>query len=170
MKFITPCLAILLVLMVSSCNAEITGTVVDAETGRPIEGAVVLIQWTKTKGMPGMTHHEVHKVIEMETLRNGEFSVSEIINPLVNNPEIVIYKESYVAWRNDIIFPSWQVRKDFKLSKDMVIKLEKFKASLSRYDHYGFLIHGIIGANNELTPKFSKTSNDELKKALYEKK
>lgn len=170
MKFLTPCLAILLVLMVSSCNAEITGTVVDAETGQPIEGAVVLIQWTKTIGMPGMTHHEVHKVIEIETLINGKFSVSKIINPLINNPEIVIYKKNYVAWRNDTIFPGWQERKDFKLSKVMVIKLEKFKESFSRYDHYGFLIHGIIGANNELTPIFSKTSNDELKKALHEKK
>ena len=58
MKFITPCLAILLVFMVTNCSAEITGTVVDAETGKPIEGAVVLVEWTMTKGVPGMSHTE----------------------------------------------------------------------------------------------------------------
>ena len=56
MKILTPCLAILLVFMVGSCSAEITGTVVDAETGKPIEGAVILVEWTMTKGVPGMSH------------------------------------------------------------------------------------------------------------------
>ena len=67
MKSLTPCLALLLVFMVGICSAEITGTVVDAETGKPIEGAVVLIQWTKTKGALGMTHHEIYKIFETET-------------------------------------------------------------------------------------------------------
>ena len=72
MKILTPCLAILLVLMVTSCNAEITGTVVDAETGQPIEGAVVLVEWTMTKGVPGMSHTESYKIVEEITDKEWE--------------------------------------------------------------------------------------------------
>ena len=79
MKFITPCLAILLVLMVSSCNAEITGTVVDAETGQPIEGAVVLVEWTMTKGVPGMSHTKPYEIEEIMSKRDGTFTIKKII-------------------------------------------------------------------------------------------
>jgi len=168
MKFIVSYLTILLVSLAGICNAEITGRVVDAETGKPVEGAVVLVQWTMTKGVPGMTHHEVHKIIEMETPQNGKIAIPKTFSPLINKPEIVIFKEGYIAWRSDIIYPGWQKRKD--LSDFLVIKMEKFKEEFSRYEHYGFLTHGIIGASSEMTPKFSKIANNELIKALREKK
>ena len=43
---------ILFLFMTTSCDGEITGIVVDAETGQPIEGAVILVEWIKTKGVP----------------------------------------------------------------------------------------------------------------------
>jgi len=169
MKFINPLVLIFMVVMSSSCYAEIIGKVADAETGQPVEGAIVLVQWTKTKGMPGMIHHEVDKIVEVETDKEGRFSIAEKYNPLINTADIVIYKDGYVAWRNDIIFPGWTKRKDFKLNVGIVIKLETFKEGFSRYDHCGFMNHGIIGANIEQTPKFSKALNAELQKALSER-
>jgi hypothetical protein len=48
-----------------------TGTVQDAETGAPIEGAVVFVEWTKTKGLPGLTSTKVYKIVEVETDKDG---------------------------------------------------------------------------------------------------
>ena len=47
-------------LVKSNCYAQINGTVVDAETGQPVGGAVVLAEWTVTRGLPGMSYHEIH--------------------------------------------------------------------------------------------------------------
>ena len=47
-------LTILFLFVMAGCEGTITGIVVDAETGKPIEGAVILVEWTKAKGLPGM--------------------------------------------------------------------------------------------------------------------
>ena len=41
----------------SGCYSGINGKVVDGITGNPLEGAVVLAQWTKTHGLPGLASH-----------------------------------------------------------------------------------------------------------------
>jgi hypothetical protein len=150
-----------------------TGTVVDAETGEPIEGAVVLVEWTITKGVPGMTYHKVYKIIEVETDKRGKFKVRGVFNPLVNPPDVVIYKAGYVAWRNDFIFPEWKKRTDFKFKKEVTFKLERFKEYYSKEQHHYFIGTGIIGDNFERTPKFSairrKTSR-EAQQEIEEKK
>jgi hypothetical protein len=159
-------IGIALVFLTGSCYGEISDRVLDAETGQPIEGAVVLVQWTVTKGMPGITYNEVYKIIEEETDKNGRFTISGIYNPLVNPPYIVIYKAGFVAWRNDFIFPGWEKRTDFKYENGLVIKLEKFKEGFSYEEHHGFMDLGIIGASLERTPKFNKALSIELSKAL----
>jgi len=164
-------LGILLMIIVgfhSGCFGEITGRVVDAEMGLPIEGAIVLVQWTVTKGLPGMQYHEVSKIVETETDREGNFAISGTHNPLANPPEIVIYKVGYVAWRNDYIFPGWEKRSDFKYRNGMVIALKKFQDTFSHEEHHSFMGYGIMGSSFERTPKFSKVLNHELNKALRE--
>ena len=64
-----------MLIMTPGCYAEMTGTVVDAETGAPIEGAVVLVEWTVTKGVPGMTVTETYKVIEKITDKEGKVKI-----------------------------------------------------------------------------------------------
>jgi len=132
------------------CYAEITGIVIDAETGQPIEGAVVLVEWTKTKGMPGMTYHESYKVIEVLTDREGRVTISGVINPLVDPPDVTIYKKGYVAWNNLFIFPDYRKRKDFKWQNNYVFKLEKFKPEYT-YSAHTLFIHGAMlsGMANE---------------------
>ncbi len=135
--------SLLLILATSGCYPQITGTVLDAETGAPIEGAVVFVQWTKTKGLPGLTYHDIYKIIEVETDKDGKFTISGTLSPFVDPPEVVIYKRGYVAWRNDFIFPGWRKRTDFKYQNDIVIKLEKFKERLSHKEHLDFIGYGI---------------------------
>lgn len=164
-------LVICLIVINSGCSAsasEISGTVVDAETGKPIEGAFVLAQWTKTKGLPGQTYHEVYKIVEAESDKNGSFAIEGTYNPLVDPPDIVVYKAGYVAWRNDYVFPGWRKRTDFKFKKGMTIQLEKFREGYSREEHSDFIDHGIIGADLNLTPKYSKAQSEEHKKAMRE--
>jgi hypothetical protein len=91
---------------------RMTGTVVDAETGKPIEGAVVLVEWTMTKGL-GLTHTTSYKVTEMVTDNDGRFTVYTVPNPLVNAPDITVYKKGYVAWSSRWIFPNYDKRSDY---------------------------------------------------------
>ncbi len=137
-KFLIP--LFILTLLPSGCYGEITSTVVDSETGKPIEGAVVLVEWTITKGLPGMSYTESYKVIETITDENGRFTISEwVYNPLVNKPTLTVYKKGYVAWNSEFIFPNYERRKDFKYKEGVIIKLEQFKVGYSYDAHVSFI-------------------------------
>jgi len=139
MKIRQAVLVSLLLFMASGCYGEMTGTVVDAETGAPIEGAVILVEWTVTKGVPGMRVTEKFKVIEKVTDKEGKVAISEELDPLVNPPRITIYKKGYVAWNNQHIFPTWKKRTDFRWTEGTTVKMEPFKREYSRAEHVYFL-------------------------------
>ncbi len=160
MRIIRAILPLLLILTVSGCYPEITGTVLDAETGVPIEGAIVFVQWSKTKGLPGLTSTKVYKIVEVETDKEGKFTISGTLSPFVDPPRAVVYKRGYVAWRNDFIFPGWKKRADFKYQNDIVIKLEKFKEGFSYKEHISFIGHGIdYSMSDPKNPKNRKLEN-----------
>jgi hypothetical protein len=125
----------------SGCSAGISGTVVDAETGKPIEGAVIHADWAMRKGVPGLQYSQDYAVAEAVTTKDGKFKVSGVMNPFVSPPTVVIYKKGYVAWRNDYIFPDVRHRAGFQWKGDNVIKLEPFK----RYSHSRHLAFITIG-------------------------
>ncbi len=132
MKFIkTTFLIAIIILLNSGCYASMSGTVIDAETGKAVEGAVVLINWTMTKGISGLTYGEDYKTVEAVTDKEGKFRIFGVLNPFVNPPTIVVYKKGYVAWRNDFIFPDYKKREDFEWKNNNVFRLERFK----RYSH-----------------------------------
>ena len=155
MRIIIPCLAMIFVFMVGGCSAEITGTVVDAETGKPIEGAVVLVEWTMIKGVPGMTHTESYKVIEIVTDKFGKYTIPRVINPLVHSPDITIYKKGYVAWNNKLIFPDYKKRTEFNLADNIFHKMEKFKTEYDYSNHQAFIDDAIhVGLSMEKKQRF----------------
>ncbi|MCK9418015.1 MAG: carboxypeptidase-like regulatory domain-containing protein [Nitrospirae bacterium] len=121
------------------CYAGITGKVIDAETQQPVEGAVVLVEWTKTKGVPGMAATESYKVIEMLSDKEGKVTISGVLDPWVNPPHITVYKKGYVAWNNEFIFPDYKKRTDFKWENEQIIKLYSFRKEYLRKDHVFFL-------------------------------
>ncbi len=118
--------------------SSMVGTVVDAVTGLPIEGAVVLVEWTVEKGVPGMMVTERVKVTESITDKEGKVVLSGMSDPSVNPPLIVIYKLGYVAWRSDFIFPDYKKRKDFKWGSEYVFGMEGFKKGYSHSRHISF--------------------------------
>jgi len=125
--------------LVSGCYFGITGRVIDAETQQPIEGAVVLVEWTKTKGVPGMAHTESAKVIEVVSDKDGKITISGDFDPMVNSPSVTVYKKGYVAWNNEYIFPDYKKRTDFKWGDGYVFRLERFKNSYSYINHDSFV-------------------------------
>lgn len=156
MRIVQAVLVFVLILMATGCNAEITGTVVDAETGEPIEGAVVLVEWTMTKGLPGMTYRERYMVTESVTDSYGRVSIREIHNPLVGAPVIVIYKKGYVAWRSDFIFPNYVRRKNFKWVQGYVFRLEHFLRGFLHSKHVLFIRSGLsLDSSSKLEQAYS---------------
>jgi len=122
---------VVLLVLTAGCEGKITGIVVDAETGKPIEGAVILVEWTKTKGLPGLTSHDSYKVVEVVTNKDGKASIEGVSSPFVDYPDVTVYKKGYVAWNNHYIFPDYIKRTDFDWKNNYVFKLEKFKPEYS---------------------------------------
>lgn len=142
-------------LVFTGCYLPIRGRVIDAETNEPIEGAVVLAEWNEEEGLPGFSGTSVYKIVEAETDKRGKFFLTGTFYPLVNRPYLVIYKQGYVAWRNDLVFPQFTLRKDYDVwEHGREYKLERFKESYSREQHSSFMQSGINGANLEQTPKY----------------
>lgn len=172
MKFIkTTLLIAITILLNSGCYASMSGTVVDTETGKPIEGTVVLVNWTMTKGVPGLTYGEDYKTVEAITDKEGKFRVFGVLNPFVNPPTIVVYKKGYVAWRNDFIFPDYKKRENFQWTKNYVFKLEHFK----RYSHSRHISFLSMSGLSLSSTKLEQTLSWELPMAgkedeLYNKK
>jgi len=160
----------LLFLGATGCESEITGIVVDAETGQPIEGAVILVEWTKQHGF-GLTYTESYKVVEVVTDKEGKASIEGVSSPFVSAPRVTIYKKGYVAWNNEFIFPDWKKRTDFKWGNNYVFKLEKFKPEYS-YDKHTFFIHRAIlfGTAGEKKQLIQKAYDWEDYKALEERR
>lgn len=147
------------VILFSSCSAyypDMTGTVVDAETGKPIEGAVILVEWTKRVGI-GDYHTESVKVVEVLTDKDGKFKLPGIFNPFVDPPDMTVYRKGYVAWSSRSIFSAYEKRTDFHWQSLLKIRLEKFKEGYSYIDHTSFIRSSV-----------NSSINLEAKKAIYE--
>ncbi len=128
----------LILLMTTGCYFPISGKVVDAETNAPIEGAVVLVEWTKTHGI-GDRSTEVYKVQEIISDKEGNISLEGCNSPFINSPRLTIYKQGYVAWNNTYIFPTFVRRANFSWHDNVTISLQTFSSNLSRKDHVFFL-------------------------------
>jgi len=121
----------------TGCYGPITGTVVDAETGKPVEGAVVVVEWTKRIGF-GHHYTKSHKLIETLTNKEGKVIIPGVCRPLLDPVDVTVYKKGYVAWNNYSIFPDDTKRTDFKWG-DYTFKLERFKPDYSYDKHVSFI-------------------------------
>lgn len=136
---------LVLSIFLTSCYGEMSGTVIDAETGKHIEGAVILVEWTYTSGKwIGLRTTSSYKVVEVITDKEGKFKVSGVLNPLIDSPRVTIYKKGYVAWNNEYIFPDYKRREDFKLTNGISIKLKLFDEQKYTYNDHIMFIHGSI--------------------------
>jgi hypothetical protein len=131
---------------ITFARSVISGQVVDAETGMPIEKVAIYIYWGKYGfGPPGLDGGNAQvEVAEDLTNEKGFFKIPKY-STLLKHYSMAVYKKGYVCWSSDKIFPTWEDRKDFKLKNKMVIKLEKFKEEYSKEDHARFTIFSQVG-------------------------
>lgn len=123
----------------SGCYLPMTGTVVDAETNQPIEGAVLLVEWTKTNVRgPADPYTTSYKVAEAVSDKNGKVKMPGCWCPFANEPDVTVYKKGYVAWNNKFIFPDYKKRKDFRWGGD-AFRLERFKEEHSHEKHVSYI-------------------------------
>ena len=116
----------------------ISAIVVDAETGKTIEGAVVLVEWTNTHGI-GHSYTESYKVVEVISGKDGKVNIEGVYRPFLNKPHVTVYKKGYVAWNDEYIFPDNKKRGGFEWKGGQKFKLEKISAELSFIKHVSFI-------------------------------
>lgn len=149
----------------SGCYSGISGTVVDVVTGNPIDGAVVLVQWTTTHGI-GLTHHSIDMVEESETNTEGKFSISGNYNPFIDPPQMLICKKGYVPWRNDMTFEKMETYDKIIWRNNMIYKLGHWKEEYSYAKLSNFIY--VSGSNTTITPIFSEYDLEISKMAQIE--
>lgn len=147
----------------TGCAGTIQGQVLDAQTGQPIAGAIVLGVWTKVAGLPGLHHHELVGVQEVETDAEGRFMLERPRRIIHEDGEsVTVYKFGYVAWNNLFEFPTSARRKDARVPQK--ISLERFPQNQSHQRHTNFISNAarssFYGLNN--MPKFWNVFRQEF--------
>ena len=145
---------LLLGLTGAGCAGTIQGQVLDAHTGEPIAGAVVLGVWTKVAGLPGLTHTELVGVKEVETDADGKFALERLGGYGIEE-SVTVYKFGYIAWNNLFTFPPTGSGRRKDTAVPAQIRLEKFPEGQSHQRHVSFIDEATRGRDNpEATPKF----------------
>ena len=133
-------------------TGTLSGQVLDAETGRPIAGAVVLGVWVYADGAPSFPHSELVGVRETETDAEGRFAMESFAG-ITTEERITAYKCGYIAWSNLFSFPP--LRRRAHIAPTTQIRLELFPAGESHREHALFIdlarSAGLYG--NESYPK-----------------
>jgi len=146
--------SMVLVFATAGCYLPMTMTVVDAESSAPIEGAVLLVEWTKTniKGSAD-PYTTSYKVVEAVSDKDGNVKLPACFCWFTNDPDVTVYKKGYVAWNNKLIFPGYKKRKDFQWG-GKAFRMERFREVNSHDKHVDF-IDMAIGASLKLESKKS---------------
>jgi hypothetical protein len=119
------------------------GMVVDAETDRPIGGAVVAGSWAFERGV-GLTGPAGAYEVVTETGADGRYRLPAL-EELPSGPSmrvrrftLIVYQRGYVGWRSDGKFPEGLRRRDFSQRGNRV-RLEKWREGLFHHRHLLFL-------------------------------
>jgi hypothetical protein len=117
-----------------------TAIVLDAETGKPVEGAVALAQWHSTTagGIEGPSE-SLSKAKEAYSDKDGKVFIKGYwgVNIFLKSPRLTIYKPGYVIWDSKEICPVYEKRKDFD-SNHRTVKLLKFDTEAARWLKEGY--------------------------------
>lgn len=160
------CVVLLVVLVAMARYPGITGKVVDAETGKPIPGALVLVQWWVGHGI-GFTYHTVYKTVETQTDEEGKFGIPGAYYPLVDPPKMLIFSRGYIPWRNDSDF---EMREDYQKviwKNNDIYRLKKLKPDYSR-DFLNIFISSGFRTDSKDQPLFNEIKGEVLTHAIEE--
>lgn len=129
---------------IRECGRQmVTGQVVDAVTGEPIEGAAVLIDWWEPgPGPPGLAGSHQLEWKEALSDAQGRFTVPRHSTfGSAKEFNMAVYKKGYVCWNSQKVFPSNKAREGFSLKNGMKIILEPFRDEYSNEEHAFFTVY-----------------------------
>ena len=115
-------LNILMVLATFTCaygiryDGPYSGRVIDADTGAPVEGVVVLGVWNTEQITPGGAVHNFHDARETVTDKNGDFEIPGMGLKILGNVtpmDVLIFKAGY----EHIGMSSWE-----SLKSDLILR------------------------------------------------
>jgi len=142
-----PCLVLGAVLLWSSLSSHafvysaepIEGWAADAETGKPIEGVIVVAHWQLEGGFEGGSPVNELKILEAVTDQNGRYSLPAwgprfaLSGRLGSkSPEILMFKQGY---KFQLLNNDWYQDRDTSKSDwdKKTVKLERFYGTLAQY-------------------------------------
>lgn len=117
----------------------ITTKVIDAETGEPIEGAIVMVEWTNVKGMPGLSYTVSYKVEEVISDSEGIARLAGIPKRAASLDVVAVYKKGYVLWSDHNVFAGSRQLTVFEWKDNYVFEMARFKPEYSYDKHTSFI-------------------------------
>lgn len=136
--------AVLIGIPLSSCatlyHAEaIEGWVVDAETGKPLEGVIIVAHWEIKHGISSVPIAQV-QILETVTDRNGRYffpawgpkTISTTGYMGGNSPRILLFKPGYKSAGFTNVYSETYGTSTFFYNRK-TLKLERFNGALSEY-------------------------------------
>jgi len=119
------------------------GIVLDADSDRPIAGALVSASWAFERGIGFQAPLEAQEVV-IETGADGRYQIPRLdqlpsgLSTRLRRFTVIVYHRGHVGWRSDWRFPSRLPRRDFSQRGNRV-RLEKWQSSYLHSDHIIFL-------------------------------
>ena len=146
------------------------GRVIDADTGAPIEGVVVLGVWNTEKATPGGAVHDFYDAREILTDKNGEFEIPGMGFKILSNVtpmDILIFKAGY---EHIGLYPWASLKEDLILRKKIkwegkkaIIPLKKLTME-ERRKRFGSYYVDIPNEKQKLLLEEIKKENKEIGK------
>jgi hypothetical protein len=119
------------------------GIVVDADSDRPIQGALVAASWAFERGVGFQAPLATREVVT-ETGPDGRYDIPRIdtlpsgLSTRVRRFTVIVYHRGHIGWRSDWRFPNRSPRRDFSQRGNRV-RLEKWLPTYSHAEHLVFL-------------------------------
>lgn len=119
------------------------GTVIDAETERPVASATVVGAWAFERGI-GLVGPAGYRESAMETSADGRYTIPRPSDVPTGGSmrlrrfTLIVYRRGYVAYRSDFKFGSGEERHDFSQRANKV-RLVKWQPAMEHRQHLAFL-------------------------------
>ncbi len=119
------------------------GKVVDADSERPIAGAIVAASWAFERGIGAAGPLDAEEVVT-QTGADGRYTIARLsrlptgMSARVRRFTIIVYRRGYVGWRSDRRFPGRQARRDFS-QRGNLVRLERWQPTFAHGQHLMFL-------------------------------
>ena len=122
------------------------GQVLDAQSGKPVSGAIVQASWAFESGR-GLTAPAGGSVATVATDSDGRYLIERLgdlpsSRARVIAVTVVVYQKGYVAYRSDRVFDNAtggaRARTDFSQHNN-VVKLDRWSGALSHVKHVRFV-------------------------------